>query len=312
MDTTGRKRKVNDPEAGDRILDPNAPAAGQIPPNFKTAITNLGGSEPVLLAELTSSDIADRKNDDYFLISIQEINKHPILTEAQRNSLENGDAEVGAICIQPPTVKSKISISKHDNSNYALSGWKDLVKTHMPILTTATQLQLWSFKTIQLGFIMLLEDDSQEIQHQTKAQEVLPDAIKHRISSIGGSEPLFVVEKKLVKSDTEYRFAIPSRTRENEFLKEEEQTPFRVLFNRATIEAVLIGSSANEEFRVNLKKQTSMYSLGGDDWSKFVGKYGLKVGKKVRLWTFRPANESAGLDIGSYRSEPGFAWVTFQ
>ena len=152
----------------------------------------------------------------------------------------------------------------------------------------------------------------QQIQYQTKAQEVLPDGIKHRISSIGGSEPLFVVEKKLFKTDTEHLFSIPLRGRKNELLKEEEQAPFRVLYSRATIEAVLIGSSADEEFRVNLKHRGLMYSLHGGDWSKFVKKHRLKVGKKVRLWTFRPANESAGLDIGNYRSEPGFAWVTFQ
>ena len=116
----------------------------------------------------------------------------------------------------------------------------------------------------------------------------------------------------MVKTDTEHLFSIPLKGRKNEFLKEEEREPFGVPYSRATIEAVLIGSSADEEFRVNLKHRGKTYSLDGGDWSKFVKKHRLKVGKKVRLWTFRPANERAGLDIGNYRSEPGFAWVTFQ
>ena len=90
-------------------------------------------------------------------------NGHHKLGRFRASVIGGIDAEVGAICIQPAMAKSEISISKHDNSNYALSGWKDLVETHKLILTTATQMQLWSFKKIQLGFIMLLEDDSQEV-----------------------------------------------------------------------------------------------------------------------------------------------------
>ncbi|XP_057962140.1 B3 domain-containing protein At3g25182-like [Malania oleifera] len=128
----------------------------------------------------------------------------------------------------------------------------------------------------------------------------MADHLRHRITQIGGTESILVIQKRLSDTDvskSHNRLSIPVRQVKAEFLTAQEKDSLcrRTGKKVSGIEVPMMVEPDQEFMTVKLKrwdmkkdkgKMSSSYVLVSE-WNKIVGKNGLKKDDDIQLWSFR-------------------------